>query len=271
MPNILTRTITGAVYVSLIVFSLLIHPAAFGIITILLNYFALAELNAMSVKFKIQLSNHWIVANSFFMIIAIALIQMGYDSSFVLLPLLGIPVTLFTSTIFMNTKTPVLNMAFALFCTVYITVPFVLLNLLQIESFQTKIPFVLAIFIIIWTNDTFAYLAGISFGKHKMMKRISPLKSWEGFIGGSVMVVPVLYVFYRLYPSIGLLSWTGLGILTVISAVIGDFLESLIKRSADTKDSGILLPGHGGILDRIDSLLITIPVIFFYLKLLIKL
>ena len=266
MRNIITRTITGAIFVSLIICSLIFHPVILGIVTILLNYFSLIELNEMSRKFKIQTSNYWVLVNSFLVIIAIVLLNLGLSPAYAILPLLAIPVVLAASILFMEVASPVLYLVFALFNTLYISLPLVLLNFIQLESLQMKIPFALAIFVVIWTNDTFAYLGGISFGKHKMLKRVSPLKSWEGFLGGLIMVVPVLLIFNYFFPSFGIVSWIIFGLLTVIFGVTGDFLESLIKRGADIKDSGNLLPGHGGILDRIDSVLIAIPVIFIYLQ-----
>ncbi len=270
MRNIVTRTIAGTVYVSLIVCSLIFHPVALGIITVLINHFALLELNKIGARLKLQAANYWVIANTFFMIIAIVLLNLGFSAAYVFLPVMAIPVAVFVSTVFLKIKNPVLHLSFVLFCAVYVSLPLLLLNLIQQASIRVKIPFVLALFIIIWTNDTFAYLSGISFGKHKILKRISPLKSWEGFIGGLIMVIPVLLIFYHFFPFFGIANWFIFGFLTTIFAVAGDFLESLIKRTADIKDSGKILPGHGGILDRIDSLLIAIPVIFIYLQFVIK-
>ena len=228
------------------------------------------ELNEMSEKFKLQASKYWVLVNTFLFIISIALLNLGYAPVYVILPMLAIPVVLSTSTIFIKIKTPIFHFAFALLGTVYISFPLILLNMIQQESLQMKIPFALAVFIIIWTNDTFAYLSGITFGKHKILKRVSPLKSWEGFFGGLIMVIPVVLIFHHYYPSFSLTKWVIFGLITAIFAVIGDFFESLIKRNADIKDSGKLLPGHGGLLDRIDSLLIAIPVIFIYLQIALR-
>jgi phosphatidate cytidylyltransferase len=126
------------------------------------------------------------------------------------------------------------------------------------------------VFVIIWTNDTFAYLSGLAFGKHRMFERISPKKSWEGFAGGLFMAIIASMVFYYFFPAPGLVNWILFGILTVIVSNLGDFFESFLKRKAGTKDSGTLLPGHGGMLDRIDSMLFVSPVIFIYLLLILK-
>ncbi|MGD2033748.1 MAG: phosphatidate cytidylyltransferase [Bacteroidales bacterium] len=270
MKDIITRTITGTVYVSLIICSLIFHPVFLGILSVLMNLYALSELNELSSKLNIHYSKFWIVVNSFFFLISLALLNLGFDPSIVFLPFLATPVILYVNAIFIKSENPLSHLSFSLFATLYISIPLLLLNLVQKESLQREIPFALAVFIIIWTNDTFAYLAGISFGKHRIIERISPLKSWEGLIGGLVMVFPAVLVFSHIYPSPGLLKWVGFGYLTAASAVIGDFLESLIKRNAKVKDTGKLLPGHGGILDRMDSLLIAMPVIFIYLQLINK-
>ena len=121
-------------------------------------------------------------------------------------------------------------------------------------------------FIIIWTNDTFAYLSGLVFGKHKLFVRISPKKTWEGFIGGVLFALVAGYFLHLLIDNISLVEWLILTLLIAVSSVFGDFIESLLKRSASLKDSGKIMPGHGGILDRIDSTLFVAPVVFVYLQ-----
>lgn len=120
--------------------------------------------------------------------------------------------------------------------------------------------------LIIWANDVFAYLTGIALGKHRMCERISPKKSWEGFVGGVVAAVAFAMLFGWLLDG-NLLVWAGLGAIIAITGVAGDFVESLFKRSADVKDSGAIMPGHGGMLDRFDALLISAPFAFLYLLL----
>ena len=118
--------------------------------------------------------------------------------------------------------------------------------------------------LIIWANDVFAYLVGMTLGRHRMCERISPKKSWEGFVGGVVAAVGFAMLFgYLLGGNIAV--WAGLGAIIAITGVAGDFVESLFKRSAGVKDSGAIMPGHGGILDRFDALLISAPFAFIYL------
>lgn len=132
----------------------------------------------------------------------------------------------------------------------------------------------------VWANDVGAYLVGMAIGRHKMAPKISPKKSWEGFIGGLIFGISAAiawWIFYFgpaqalevgvEYPS-NTLIWAGLGLLTALAAVVGDLVESKFKRSLGVKDSGKLIPGHGGILDRFDALYLAIPIFFIYCTLL---
>jgi phosphatidate cytidylyltransferase len=121
-----------------------------------------------------------------------------------------------------------------------------------------------AYLLVVWANDVFAYLVGIAVGKHKMWERLSPKKTWEGFFGGLVgaVVVAVLLAKFILIEDVWI--WVGLGVLTSVTAVLGDLVESHFKRSAGVKDSGRLLPGHGGLLDRFDAMLISAPFVFIF-------
>lgn len=123
---------------------------------------------------------------------------------------------------------------------------------------------VLAIFVFIWVNDTAAYFFGSLLGKRKLMEHISPKKTVEGFVAGILFTVIASIIFARIYQDYAVVFWIGSGVVVAIFGTMGDLFESLIKRTSDVKDSGNLIPGHGGILDRIDSLLIAIPAIYLY-------
>ena len=122
----------------------------------------------------------------------------------------------------------------------------------------------LAFVSIIWINDIFAYLVGIAFGKHRLCERISPKKSWEGFFGGLVAAVGFA-VLFGYYLDGNLAVWAGLGLVTALTGVAGDLIESLMKREVGVKDSGNMMPGHGGFLDRFDALFISVPFALIYL------
>jgi len=115
-------------------------------------------------------------------------------------------------------------------------------------------------------NDTGAYLIGVTFGKHRLFERISPKKSWEGFVGGAIAAFVSGYVFSIYMPQISLINWIVFSEIIVIFGTFGDLMESMLKRTLEVKDSGNVIPGHGGLLDRFDSMLLAGPVVFIYLS-----
>ena len=148
-------------------------------------------------------------------------------------------------------------------------IPFISLLIIGIYPSFSPINFnwlmPLSIYLLTWTNDTGAYLSGRSFGKHKLFERISPNKTWEGSIGGGIFTIIVALVLQHFFGFYSIPVWIGIAILTSIFANIGDLLESTFKRNAEVKDSGKIMPGHGGILDRFDAILMTAPVVLAYL------
>lgn len=172
-----------------------------------------------------------------------------------------------TLELYIKSDTPLANMARSLMSQVYIAVP---LALMCCIGEWWNLHLVLAIFFMIWINDTGAFLVGSMLGRHRLFERISPKKSWEGFFGGLAFNIFAGYVFCTYCQgffdfSMPLWVWLGLGIVTTLFATWGDLVESMIKRNLHIKDSGNIIPGHGGILDRIDSLLFVMPAAFLYL------
>ena len=122
-------------------------------------------------------------------------------------------------------------------------------------------------FILTWTFDTFSYLVGTKLGKHKILPSVSPKKSWEGFIGGFIFTIIASYLTYKYFGFESLKFPLIISIILPFTATIGDFIESHYKREAGVKDSGNFIPGHGGILDRIDAFMITIPILYILINL----
>lgn len=141
----------------------------------------------------------------------------------------------------------------------YITLPLMLLMKMELQSFVLPI----AVIFMIWTNDTMAYLVGSFIGKHSFSS-ISPKKTWEGVVGGSILTIIGAGVYGYFSESYGVVNWMILALITTITGTMGDLLESKLKRLADVKDSGTMMPGHGGALDRFDSLLVAAPFAFVY-------
>ena len=166
-------------------------------------------------------------------------------------------------------KTALLNISVSISGGLYLALPFISLLLLGIYpsfdsgNFDWQLP--LSIFILTWINDTGAYLSGRTFGKHKLFERISPNKTWEGSIGGGLFTILGAIVIQYYWGHFSIPVWVGAAILISIFANLGDLVESAFKRNAEVKDSGNIMPGHGGILDRFDAILLTAPIVLAYL------
>ena len=173
---------------------------------------------------------------------------------------------MFICELFRKSATPIANIATTLMGVVYVAMPLSLLLFipLLLGGGEWKPWTLLFYIVIIWANDVFAYLFGISFGKHRLFERISPKKSWEGFVGGLVGAMAMGYLAATIMGG-DHVEWIGMALIAAITGVFGDLVESLFKRSVDVKDSGQVIPGHGGWLDRFDALLLSVPFAFIYL------
>lgn len=273
MKAILIRTISGGVYTFLILGSIFWGPIAFGVLMFVFLLIGISEFNSIGEKAGSRLHKPilFILGSLFYILVFL------YSTSYLeiynlisILPLLFFP---FILELFRKDTKLIINVGFGMLILVYVMVPFSLLNFLFYPGFDLSVPqvtFVLGFFIIAWTYDTFAYLSGMLLGKHKLFERISPKKTWEGTIGGSVFSTVAAYVFSLVYPEFSFLIWLGFALTIVIFGTFGDLVESLFKRSVGIKDSGALMPGHGGILDRMDSIMIAGPFALIYLGIVLR-
>ena len=173
--------------------------------------------------------------------------------------------TTFVCELWRKSSTPIANIATTFMGIIYVAVPMAMLLYVPQMLVGKWNPWAMMAFIsIIWVNDICAYLVGVTLGKHRLCERISPKKSWEGFFGGLIGAAGFAVLFGHLFGG-NLLIWGGLGLVVALAGVAGDLIESLIKREADVKDSGTMMPGHGGFLDRFDALLLATPFALFYL------
>lgn len=173
--------------------------------------------------------------------------------------------------LYCKAENPVRNLAVSMSSQIYIALP---LSLMVVSGcIFGSVNILLAMFIFIWINDTGAFLTGSMLGRHRLFERISPKKSWEGFFGGLVFNLVAAWLFSRYCSEFfgitgGTAVWLGMAAIVTVFATWGDLIESLIKRTLKLKDSGNIIPGHGGILDRIDSLLLVSPAVFLYFMIL---
>ncbi len=169
-------------------------------------------------------------------------------------------------------RKPFTNIAYTFLGIFYVAVPFALLNIATFENNRYDYQIIFGCLFILWASDSGAYFAGTLFGKRKLFERISPKKSWEGFIGGAILAFSFAYGLPYFFSAIGheptirSWQWMVIGLIIIIGGTFGDLVESLLKRSIEIKDSGTSLPGHGGFLDRFDGLLISVPFIVAFLE-----
>lgn len=265
MKNLLIRSLSGAVYVSAIIASLLLSQWSFAALCLLLNILAVLEFQKFNPAYtKINLGQ---LLGSIFLFILFHLSFTGFiDPKWTFTSIL-LPLLILSSALYNKQPDIFKNLFFSIAGYFYITIPLILLNYLNITYREPYTYAVLVIFVLIWANDSFAYLSGMMLGKHKLFERITPKKTWEGFFGGLIATVFLSWLFYKYSGFESLTLWLILGAVVSVVSVFGDFVESLFKRAAGLKDSGNLIPGHGGILDRIDSLLFVFPVVLVYFKL----
>lgn len=190
-------------------------------------------------------------------------IARGDISSRFLVFLIPLVAAVFVCELFRKKDNPLINIAAALMGLVYVAVPLCLLCVMAFMGGAYDPRFILAVLVMIVANDVFAYAFGVTLGRHKFFERVSPKKSWEGFFGGLIFAVGAAVLCGHILGG-NLVMWGGAGLVTVAGAVFGDLVESLFKRSASIKDSGTALPGHGGLLDRLDSILFAVPLVYVY-------
>ncbi len=176
-----------------------------------------------------------------------------------------LPFVMFICELYRKRENPVANIGVTIMGVCYVAVPFALMCLIPMLGAKFWDPWMLIFYIlIIWANDVFAYLVGMTIGKHRLFERLSPKKSWEGFFGGLAGAVAMgVGAAYALDANVW--AWAGLALVAAVAGVFGDLAESMFKRAAETKDSGALIPGHGGVLDRFDAMLLSAPFVFVYM------
>ena len=276
MNNFIARTITGILFVATIVVCFL-NPTAMIFLFALVTGLTVWEFTGL-VNDRAGVSvNRFIstVAGVYFFL-AMAGTCSGFTSSTVFIPYLITIIYLLVAELYAKQEDPIHDWAYTMMSQMYVVLPFSLLNMLAFRAAPEGIMYVytlpLSVFVFLWVNDTGAYCCGSLFGKHKLFPRVSPGKSWEGSIGGGVFVLAaaalVWYLTdtYDMNPTgMGMWEWMGLGLTVVVFGTWGDLVESLFKRTLGIKDSGNILPGHGGMLDRFDSSLLAIPAAVVYL------
>ena len=273
MKNFIVRTITGVFFVAAIVVSFL-NPLAMVFLFALVTGLTIWEFcGLVNERPYVQVNQFISTVAGMYLFLAMAGHCSGRTPDTVFIPYLITIIYLLIAELYLNAKDPINNWAYTMLPQLYIALPFSMLNVLafpQAGSYSFVYP--LSVFVFLWMNDTGAYLCGSLLGRHKLFPRVSPGKSWEGSVGGGLLAAGIAMLIWWLLnrysvgqANLNMLHWVGLGLTVVIFGTWGDLVESLFKRTLGIKDSGNILPGHGGMLDRFDSSLLAIPAVVVYL------
>lgn len=278
--NLIVRTITGVLFVAIMIAGFL-QPEGMIALFALITGLSVWEFSGLVNEIDGVETNRFIeTAAAVYLFLAMAGFCSGITPSGVFIPYLLTVVYLFISELYTKSENAVACWAYTMLSQMYIALPLSTINVLAFREvggmviYNYLVP--MSVFIFLWTNDTGAYCSGSLFGRHKLFPRVSPGKTWEGSIGGGLLVlVAAAIVGYienttqaqmaQAGLTLNLLQWMGLGLVVVFFGTWGDLVESLFKRTLGIKDSGNLLPGHGGMLDRFDSSLMAIPAAAVYL------
>jgi phosphatidate cytidylyltransferase len=264
-----TRAITGFFFVIVMLASVLFGQHVFGAFYLLLSALCLREFYSLIKQSGARPAQVTGIINGVAFYCLFALITADvlpqYQEYVLLLTLTS--TAIFIQELFKKSEAPFANIAYTFLGLVLIIVPFTFFHALAYVQGTYNFHLPLAFLLMLWANDTGAYLTGMGFGRHKLFERHSPKKTWEGFIGGVLISAGVGLLIGHFYTEYTWYQWAIMGILIGTVGTMGDLVESMFKRSINVKDSGGILPGHGGLLDRFDGLFLAVPVVYTYLYL----
>lgn len=276
MKNLIKRALTGIIFVGVLIGAICFHPISFLIIFCLITGLTLWEFYGL-VKHYEDASMKRLIGSmgGMYLFAATFAYSNQMAGGIIFLPYLLYLIYTLVGELYYKAPNPINNWAFTFFAQLYCAGTFTMLNFIATtpgasgESVYSPL-FIMAIFIFIWLNDTGAYLIGSLIGKRKLFERISPKKSWEGFFGGLAVALGASQALAWYAPEVSWYNWLGLSATVVLFGTWGDLIESLLKRTLGVKDSGNILPGHGGMLDRFDSLMLAAPAAYIYIELFIR-
>lgn len=267
MNNFFKRTLTAGAFVAVLLGCTYYNQYSFATLFFIITILGVWEFYSLAEKGNNKPQKIWGTIVGGILFLSNALACLHYVEPKLLLINIPLFFSIFIIELYTKAANPFRNIAFTLLGILYVALPFSLLNYLVIYTGTFSYEILFGFFLILWSNDTGAYLAGSAFGKRKLFPRVSPGKSWEGSIGGAIASYIVTFIISGWYTSINIMDWMVIAAILVVIGTLGDLVESLYKRSKNVKDSGNLLPGHGGILDRFDSLIMATPFVFTYLYL----
>jgi phosphatidate cytidylyltransferase len=260
MNNLAQRVVTAIIGVAIIISGIIYHELTFGIIFIIISLLTLQEFYSLTSKNGYYPFKSWGLLFSTVLFSLIFLSVSGrieYEFLWLLLPLFTF---VFIIPLYAKKESHPINcLSVTLMGIFYIALPFSLLSIIAFKNDSYQYQIIIGLLIAQWASDTGAYFVGKTIGKTKLFERISPNKTWEGTIGGILLALGTLYLWSQYFEILTTIQWIGLGLIVSIFGSFGDLIESLFKRTFALKDSGTVLKGHGGFLDRFDGFIVAIP------------
>ena len=276
MKNLIIRVLTGAIFAIVLISSICLHPLAFLSLFSVITALTIWEFSGLIKGYentKIQRILNMI--GGVYLFVSTFAYANELPDGKIFLPYLLFLILTMIAELYYKALNPINNWAYTLFAQLYVAGCFSMLNFIGAEpntpgEINYSPLMIMAIFIFVWLSDTGAYFIGSMIGKRRLFERISPKKSWEGFFGGLFVALASSQALAWYAPEIGKLTWLGLALIVVLFGTWGDLIESLLKRTIGVKDSGNILPGHGGMLDRFDSVMLAAPASYIYIELFIR-
>jgi phosphatidate cytidylyltransferase len=280
VSNLVRRTITGAFIVIFVLGGLWLHPISFFLVGAVMIGGTQHEYYIMVRGTGVRPQLVTGIISGFLLYVISTVVAIGWLPRSWFLAMIPVISLVMVIELFRKVERPFDSLAHTFFSILYTAVPFSMFPfaafshtglspLISMEGIEFSPGVMIGFFLLLWTNDTGAYLVGSSLGRHRLFERISPKKSWEGFFGGMILTLLVARLFSGWLGVADTKGWMIIALIISVAGTLGDLLESMLKRSLGLKDSGTIMPGHGGFLDRFDSVVVAFPLVYLYLAIML--
>lgn len=261
-----TRAITGFFFVAVMLASVFLGAYTFTLFFMALSILCVEEFYRLVSTGDVKPQKRWGLILTISIYLPLALHFFKDEPLIYVLLCVPLTILIIIAELYRKGSHPFHNIAYTIFGVLFAAIPFCFFYALAFTGGTYSAHYPLSFLVLLWSSDTGAYLFGMKLGKTKLFERHSPKKTWEGFFGGLITSMLAAFIISRYFHELDLIHWLAISVIIVTAGTLGDLSESMLKRSLSAKDSGTLLPGHGGLLDRFDGLLLAAPLVFVYLQ-----